>query len=136
MKYSGSDAELHWTPVGLRNSSTEWWAEIFLHHRVALEEKVGALLAKATEVKGGCLELGTEEDPVRVHWRGRRLRAYQLVAWGKAGRAPRTREVVRHLCNNRACINPKHLRVGTQRQNLNDQRLRKAERARHWSHPK
>ena len=122
--------------MGLRNNSTEWWAEIFLHHLVALEEKVEALLAKATEVKGGCRELGTEKGPARVRWKGRQLRAYQLVAWGKARRAPRTREVVRHLRNNRACINPEHLKVGTQRQNLNDQRLRKAERARTWSHPK
>jgi hypothetical protein len=28
--------------------------------------------------------------------------------------------VVRHTCDNRSCVNPNHLEIGTQRDNIND----------------
>lgn len=83
----------------------------------------------------GCLELGTAECPARIQWRGHRMRVYQLIAWASANEAPRPKSVVRHLCNNRACINPEHLAVGTQAQNLFDQRQKRAQDiAEYWSH--
>ncbi|WP_037938802.1 hypothetical protein [Sulfitobacter geojensis] len=35
-------------------------------------------------------------------------------------------QVVRHLCHNRRCVNPGHLTIGDRRDNLNDDRDRRA----------
>ncbi|WP_369754692.1 HNH endonuclease [Falsihalocynthiibacter sp. S25ZX9] len=85
----------------------------------------------------GCLEIGTPatatepEKIQRVFWRGRRQKVYQLVAWGIKGELPSKKSVIRHLCNNRLCVHPKHLKVGTQAQNLRDQ---KQAREKDWPH--
>jgi len=63
------------------------------------------------------------------------MRAYQFVAWGTSGKSPHAKSVVRHLCNNRACINPEHLAIGTQAQNLFDQRQHLGKKiAQYWSY--
>ena len=76
-----------------------------------------------TDLLSGVAWLPDTAEPQRVYWRGRRQKVYQLVAWGLLGELPTKRSVVRHLCNNRLCIHPEHLKVGTQAQNLRDQRL-------------
>lgn len=45
---------------------------------------------------------------------------------------PRADQVVMHLCNNRACVNPGHLRAGTQMENIH-QSVREG-RMRHSNH--
>jgi hypothetical protein len=44
--------------------------------------------------------------------------AHRAAVGAKAG------EVVRHLCDNQLCVNPQHLRKGTQKQNLMDMRFK------------
>ena len=111
-----------WLPEGINNKSSQWWAEIFRHHDQELKRKVGDLLEQALITERGCMELGTQDVPARIQWKGRRMRAYQLVAWSHANEIPMPKRVVRHLCNNRACINPAHLKVGLQVENIMDQK--------------
>ena len=120
---------MHWVPETLATDSTRWWQETYQNHAEALVQKIEACLAKAQETEEGCLELGSERAPAQIQWRGHKLRVYQLVAWGRAKDIPIKGRVVRHLCNNRACIKPEHLQIGRQAENLADQRELRARNA-------
>lgn len=122
-------------PKNASLDANTWWGTTLDEHHVELDQRIQKCLAEAIMTPEGCIELGSKDNPARVQWRGRRMRVYQLIAWGTAKQVPHPKSVIRHLCNNGACINPEHLAIGTQAQNLFDQRQKRAQDiARYWSH--
>lgn len=59
---------------------------------------------------------------------GHKIGAHQAVigCW----HTPQPGDEVRHICDNRGCINPMHLLYGSRQDNVNDMMARK----RHWRH--
>ena len=82
------------------------------------------------EAPGGCWESGTQIDPARVRARtpdGKAfvVYAYQLVYVLTRALVLDEEDQVRHMCNNRACIRPDHLAIGSAQQNIQDDERRK-----------
>lgn len=122
------------TDLIAQKDDQRWWRDSFSDHAEDLAQRIKGKLLTARLADNGCLELqqaSKTKEPQRIHWRGRRQKVYQLVACGLLGEVPGSKSVVRHLCNNRLCIHPEHLKVGTQAQNLNDQQLN---RVKDWPH--
>jgi len=79
-----------------------------------------------------------EPDPVTGCWvwrrgarvwdtpRGISVSPYRAMAELMIGEPLSADKLVRHLCDNRACINPGHLAIGTVRQNADDSRGRRS----------
>jgi hypothetical protein len=107
----------------LPNNTRDWWEQALTTHRTELLGKLQEILSVTTETRDGCLEVPIK-TPKRVTWKGKRLYAYQLLCVASQGVLPRQDEVVRHRCHNRRCINPEHLQLGTQQDNIHDERTR------------
>ena len=107
----------------LRNNTWDWWEQALTTYRAEFLGKLREILSVTTETQDGCLEVATK-TPKRVTWKGKRLYAYQLLCVASQGVLPRQDEVVRHRCHNRRCINPEHLQLGTQQDNIHDERTR------------
>jgi hypothetical protein len=72
------------------------------------------------EREGECLVWTAHRDPDgygTFHLGGRKVFAHRVAFYAKTGREP---PVVRHTCDNPACVNPSHLRGGTQLDNVRD----------------
>ena len=53
----------------------------------------------------------------RFKRKGKTLLIYREMARGIFGNKIKGKEIL-HLCNNRVCINPRHLKLGTHKQNM------------------
>lgn len=69
---------------------------------------------------------------VKHEGRKRNINAHKFSFEAFVGPVPRG-HVVRHRCHNRRCVNPDHLMVGTQRDNIHDAMERGT--LKHWSAP-
>lgn len=90
MKVNRTQAALFWSHVAIGAEDACWPWKLRIHNGY------------------GCVKIGGSE-----------LRAHR-VAWALARRQSPGPRVVRHACDNPACCNPRHLRIGTQKQNLED----------------
>lgn len=72
---------------------------------------------------GTCKEwtkcLNTDGYP-RTAWEGSTNGKVHRIVWELSNKKSATGLVVRHLCNNPKCINPKHLSIGTPADNMKD----------------
>lgn len=76
----------------------------------------GCIEHRASERAGGygCLEM--KGRTARSHRRCLAHRAMYAITWGKCPAGV----VVRHTCDNTRCVNPTHLVLGTQADNIKD----------------
>jgi hypothetical protein len=82
------------------------------------------------DAPGGCWELGTQINPLHVTIKAPNgvlisAYAYRFSYLISHALVVDETEVVRHQCNNRACVRPDHLLLGTQAQNRLDDERRK-----------
>lgn len=78
---------------------------------------IDTLKAKSTITDGGCWEinLAPNKDGYRqIRINGVKQYAHRLAVGAVKG------DIVMHLCDNPACCNPEHLRIGTQKENVRD----------------
>ena len=67
-----------------------------------------------------CISHCTDKDGyVRIMYNGKHDRLFRVLYQQKYGKIPKGL-VLRHLCNNEWCVNIKHLKVGTQKENMED----------------
>ena len=72
----------------------------------------------------GCWELGTAKSPRRIKLLGVSDYLYRFISLTLTATLPYDGEVVRHLCNNRMCIRPDHLKIGSVGENKMDDILK------------
>lgn len=82
------------------------------------------------EAPGGCWELGTQISPDRMEIVAPngaviKTHTYRFMYLFLNAIVPDQNDVVRHQCNNRACIRPDHMLLGSQAQNMLDEERRK-----------
>ena len=79
----------------------------------------------ASRTLEGCWELKTHDDPQTITINGFPDLAYRFIPIILNAELMGEREVVRHLCHNRACVCPDHLVIGSYQQNNQDEAERR-----------
>lgn len=85
-------------------------------------ERVALFWSKVNKIKGGCWEwtASTFPDGYGQHkWKYKNRRAHKLSYELTYGKVPKGLEVM-HSCDNRICVKPKHLSLGTHQDNMDD----------------
>jgi len=97
--------------------------------RPAQEMSLAVIRSRAEEAENGCWNWTMYRNPHgygKVGWRGKVWLAHRLAFAFSAGIDPATMlDDVLHSCDNPACVNPAHLRLGTARENHEDSVARK-----------
>ena len=75
----------------------------------------------ASRTTESCWVLKTHKNPKMITVKGYTDYAYRFIAIVLNTELMGDREVVRHLCHNRACVCPDHLQIGTQQENRQDE---------------
>lgn len=121
----------------LRNETRDSYTNLFENHAKEALAKVRELLlsAKITDplpasmsasrTLEGCWELKTHNNPKTVGICNITDYAYRFIPMVLNAELMGEREVVRHLCHNRACVCPDHLTICSYQQNTQDENERR-----------
>lgn len=103
------------------DTSQQWFEAVLETHQEEARSRAASLIAEGTKTDAGCIETPTL-DARKVRFKGRQMAAYRFVFCILNGVLAGYDDVVRHRCNNRRCINPDHLEIGSRGENLQDER--------------
>lgn len=103
------------------DSSQQWFEFILAEHFEEALNRASSLIAGGVMTDAGCIETPTL-NARKVRFKGRQLPAYRFIFCVLNHVAAAYDDVVRHRCNNRCCINPEHLELGSRGENLQDER--------------
>jgi hypothetical protein len=103
------------------DETQQWFSVVFANHLEEARSRALSLVAEGTVSDTGCIETPTL-DPRKVRFLGRQLPAYRFIFCVLSEASAGYDDVVRHRCNNRRCINPEHLEIGSRGENLQDER--------------
>jgi hypothetical protein len=121
----------------LRNESRDSYTNLFEKHPTEALSKVRDLLVaakitdplppsmSASRTLEGCWELKSHDKPKTIGICGITDYAYRFIPMVLNAELMGEREVVRHLCHNRACVCPDHLAIGSYQQNTQDENERR-----------
>ena len=98
-----------------------WYAELIAHQLEQAEVRVADSLAATVTDENGCWVTPTV-GPRKVRFSGGQDRLYRFVYCIRNQYAASPSEVIRHRCNNRRCVNPDHLTIGSRYDNILDDR--------------
>jgi len=102
------------------DESQQWFTHIFSSHLEEARSRALSLVAEGKTAETGCIETPTL-DARKVRFKGRQLPAYRFIFCVLNEVRAGYDDVVRHRCNNRRCINPEHLEIGSRGENLQDE---------------
>jgi hypothetical protein len=115
-----SVARDHYTNL-IENRPTETLAKVReLLMGATIKEPLPSSMS-ASRTLEGCWELKTHDKPQTITINGFPDLAYRFVPTILKAELMGEREVVRHLCHNRACVCPDHLVFGSYQQNTQDE---------------
>lgn len=103
------------------DDSERWLEDLLANHYEEARSRALSLVESGKVTETGCIETDTE-GPRKVRFMGRQVAAYRLIYCVLNGRVAGYSDVIRHRCNNRRCINPEHLDIGSRADNLLDDR--------------
>ena len=110
----------HYTNL-FENFPKETLAKVEALLRAAKIEEPLSPSMSASRTLEGCWELNTQDKPKTVTVNGTTDYAYRFIPMILNAELMGEREVVRHLCHNRACVCPDHLVIGSYQQNTQDE---------------
>ena len=103
------------------DTSQQWFEAVIINNLEEARSRASTLIAEGVETEDGCIETPTL-GARKVRFKGRQMPAYRFIFCILNEVAAGYDDVVRHRCNNKHCMNPEHLELGTRGENLQDER--------------
>lgn len=103
------------------DESQQWFEYVIANYLEEARSRAFSLVEEGGVTETGCIETPTI-GPRNVRFRGRQMPAYRFVFCILNEVVAGYDDVVRHRCNNKRCINPAHLELGSRGENLQDER--------------
>lgn len=107
--------------VEYADDSQLWLTDVLDNHYEEARSRASDMLATGALTDEGCIETDTLTAK-KTRFRGKQIYAYRFVHCVLTRTVASYDDVVRHRCNNRRCINPDHLELGSRGDNMMDER--------------